>query len=166
MPRSEAAERLAREMSAALKLDIRASCRPVGDPRERHHRHLHVGRRAFLTLDLVRSGRSSPLWAPTTPTSRKSIPALYAASLAVVDSLEQAAEIGDLHHALAAGAVTTDHVHATLGEVLAGTKPGRRDATAVTLFDSTGMGLQDVAAAAAIYRRALAAGAGTRLSLT
>ena len=93
-------------------------------------------------------------------------PALYAASLAVVDSLEQAAEIGDLHHALAAGAVTTEHVHATLEEILAGTKPGRRDATAITLFDSTGMGLQDVAAAAAIYRRALAVGAGTRLSLT
>ena len=53
-----------------------------------------------------------------------------------------------------------------LGEILAGTKPGRTDAQAITLFDSTGMGLQDVAAAVAIYRRALEAGAGTRLSLT
>jgi ornithine cyclodeaminase/alanine dehydrogenase-like protein (mu-crystallin family) len=59
-----------------------------------------------------------------------------------------------------------DHVHATLGEILAGAKSGRRDPAAITLFDSTGMGLQDVAAAAAIYRRALAAGAGTRISLT
>ena len=52
-----------------------------------------------------------------------------------------------------------------LGEVIAGTKPGRTDDSAITLFDSTGMGLQDVAAAVAIYRRALAAGAGTFLAV-
>ena len=91
---------------------------------------------------------------------------LYAKSLVVVDSLEQAEEIGDLHHALEAGAVTLGHVHATLGEVLVGTKPGRTDDNTITLFDSTGMGLQDVAAAVAVYRLALTAGAGTRLSLT
>ena len=83
----------------------------------------------------------------------------------VVDSLEQAAEIGDLHHALAAKAVTRDHVHATLGQILTGTQPGRTDATSITLFDSTGMGLQDVAAAAAVYRRALAQGVGTCVSI-
>jgi ornithine cyclodeaminase/alanine dehydrogenase-like protein (mu-crystallin family) len=65
-----------------------------------------------------------------------------------------------------AGAVTRAHVHASLGEILAGTRPGRTDEQSITLFDSTGMGLQDVAAAFAIYRRALEAGAGTRLSLT
>jgi alanine dehydrogenase len=93
-------------------------------------------------------------------------PRLYAASLVVVDSLEQAAEIGDLHHALAAGAVSCCDVHATLGEILSGRRPGRTDDETITLFDSTGMGLQDVAAAAAIYRRALEAGAGTRLNLS
>ena len=91
--------------------------------------------------------------------------AIAAASLAVVDSGEQAAEIGDLRHALAAKAVTASHVHATLGEIVAGTKPGRTDASAITLFDSTGMGLQDVAAAAAVYRRAIAADVGRRLTI-
>jgi ornithine cyclodeaminase/alanine dehydrogenase-like protein (mu-crystallin family) len=57
-------------------------------------------------------------------------------------------------------------VHASLAEIVAGQKPGRRDREEITLFDSTGMGLQDVAAAAAIYRRALEAGVGTRLSLS
>ena len=64
-----------------------------------------------------------------------------------------------------AKAVTPAHVHATLAELVAGKKPGRRDDTAITLFDSSGMGLQDVAAAAAVYRRAHAAGAGTAFSL-
>jgi ornithine cyclodeaminase/alanine dehydrogenase-like protein (mu-crystallin family) len=52
-----------------------------------------------------------------------------------------------------------------VGEILSGRRPGRTNAETITLFDSTGMGLQDVAAAAAIYRRAQQAGAGTRLSL-
>ena len=92
-------------------------------------------------------------------------PTLYVASLAVVDSLEQAAEIGDLHHALTAGAVDLAHVHATLGEVVSGKRPGRTDAQAITLFDSTGMGLQDVAAAAAVYRRAIACDVGRHLTI-
>ena len=66
---------------------------------------------------------------------------------------------------LAAGTVTREHVHATLGEIIAGRKRGRSDPSSITLFDSSGMGLQDVAAAVAIYRRALEAGVGTRLAI-
>jgi alanine dehydrogenase len=162
---ADAAERLAREMSSALKLDIRATA----DLSVTRESDIIVtctsARRAFLTSDLVRSGTFIAAVGADNSDKQEIDPALYAASLAVVDSLEQAAEIGDLHHALMASTVTTDHVHATLGEILAGAKPGRRDPAAITLFDSTGMGLQDVAAAAAIYRRALASGAGARLSL-
>ncbi len=163
---AETAERLAHEMSSALKLDIRATA----DLSVTRESDIIVtctsARSAFLTPDLVRPGTFIAAVGADNSDKQEISPTLYAASLAVVDSLEQAAKIGDLHHALAAAAVTMDHVHATLGEMLAGAKPGRRDATAITLFDSTGMGLQDVAAAAAIYRRALDGGAGTRLSLT
>jgi alanine dehydrogenase len=161
----EAAMRLAREMSARLKLDVRAADLAVVRESD-----IIVtctsARQPFLTLDLVRPGTFVAAVGADNSDKQEVDPRLYAASVAVVDSLEQAAEIGDLHHALNAGAVTADHVHATLGEILAGAKTGRRDPTAITLFDSTGMGLQDVAAAAAIYRRALAAGAGNRVSLT
>jgi len=51
----------------------------------------------------------------------------------------------------------------TLAELVAGQKPGRCDDEAITLFDSSGLGLQDVASAAAIYRRALDRGVGQRL---
>ena len=163
---AEAAERLAREMSSTLKLDIRATA----DLSMARESDIIVtctsARSAFLTPDLVRPGTFISAVGADNSDKQEIDPALYAASLVVVDSLEQAAEIGDLHHALAAGTVTTGHVHATLGEVLAGAKPGRRDPAAITLFDSTGMGLQDVAAAAAIYRRALDSGAGAHLSLT
>jgi ornithine cyclodeaminase/alanine dehydrogenase-like protein (mu-crystallin family) len=92
-------------------------------------------------------------------------PALMAAGTIVVDSLEQCATIGDLHHALAAGAVSLDQVHAELGEVVAGQKPGRGTADEITLFDSTGVAIEDVAAAVAVYEKALAAGRGLSVDL-
>ena len=163
---AQAADRLAREMSAALKLDVRSTA----DLSVVRESDIVVtctsARRAFLTPELVRPGTFIAAVGADNSDKHEIDPRLYATSLAVVDSLEQAAEIGDLHHALEAGAVNRAHVHASLGEILAGTKPGRTDERAITLFDSTGMGLQDVAAAVAIYRRALEAGAGTRLSLT
>jgi ornithine cyclodeaminase/alanine dehydrogenase-like protein (mu-crystallin family) len=122
-------------------------------------------RKAFLTPEQVRPGTFIAAVGADNSDKQEIDPALYAASDVVVDSLEQAAEIGDLHHALEARAVTTGHVRATLGEILAGRKPGRTDDHAITLFDSTGMGLQDVAAASALWRRALERGVGGRLTL-
>jgi alanine dehydrogenase len=78
----------------------------------------------------------------------------------VVDSLEQCATIGDLHHAIEAGIVTRADVHAELGEILAGRKRGRASAEEIIIFDSTGTALQDVAAAARVYEKAVASGRG------
>ena len=90
-------------------------------------------------------------------------PKLMAANKVVVDLLDQCASIGDLHHAIAAGVATRDNVYAELGEIVAGRKPGRTSDDEITVFDSTGTALQDVAAAAIVYERARAAGAGQRL---
>ena len=79
----------------------------------------------------------------------------------VVDILEQCASIGELHHALAAGLVTKEAVHAELGEVIAGIKPGRISPEEVIIFDSTGMALQDVVAAAVVYQKAVGLEKGT-----
>jgi alanine dehydrogenase len=161
----DAAAAFAKERSKALCRDIRpaASLDVVRDS------DIVVtctsARQAFLTAAHVRPGTFIAAVGADNSDKSEIDPKLYAASLAVVDSREQAAEIGDLHHALAAKAVTASHVHATLGELLAGTKPGRTDAAAITLFDSTGMGLQDVAAAAAVYRRAIACDVGRHLTI-
>jgi len=92
-------------------------------------------------------------------------PALLAAATVVTDVREQCATIGDLHHALAAGLMTRDDVRADLGEIVAAKKPGRRSSDEIIVFDSTGMALQDVAAAAAAYERAEASGRGAALQL-
>jgi alanine dehydrogenase len=92
-------------------------------------------------------------------------PRLLARSRIVVDSLEQCATIGDLHHALEAGVVVRDDVHAELGEVIAGRKKGRSSDDDVIVFDSTGLALEDVAAAAIVYERAVRDGRGERFDL-
>ena len=56
-------------------------------------------------------------------------------------------------------------VYAELGAVVAGRTPGRTSDEEIIIFDSTGTALQDVAAAAIVYERALGAGVGYRLDL-
>jgi ornithine cyclodeaminase/alanine dehydrogenase-like protein (mu-crystallin family) len=92
-------------------------------------------------------------------------PALMASSAIVVDVLEQAVSIGDLHHAIAAGAVTPGDVRAELGQVVAGLRSGRLSEEEIVIFDSTGMALEDVAAAAAVYERAIRDGRGLEVNL-
>lgn len=80
-------------------------------------------------------------------------PELLAVARVVVDNLEQCATIGELHHAITRGVVTREAVHAELGEIIAGKKLGRLAADEIVIFDSTGTGVQDVAAAAVVYER-------------
>jgi alanine dehydrogenase len=72
----------------------------------------------------------------------------------VADLLDQCCVIGDLHHAIEEKAMSRADVHAELGEVISGQKPGRTGEAEITVFDSSGTALQDVAAAAAVYRGA------------
>lgn len=92
-------------------------------------------------------------------------PELLAMASVVVDHLEQCATIGELHHALERGVLARSDVRAELHEVVAGTKPGRRSVEEVVVFDSTGVALEDVAAAALVAERAEAAGAGLVVDL-
>jgi ornithine cyclodeaminase/alanine dehydrogenase-like protein (mu-crystallin family) len=99
------------------------------------------------------------------PDKQEISPDLMAAHTVVTDLTEQCAAIGDLHHAIAAGRMSTGDVYAELGEIVAGRKPGRRSAEEIVVFDSTGTALQDVAAAVVVYERAVAAGRGATVRL-
>ncbi len=110
--------------------------------------------RPIVNADDVRSGTFVAGVGADNPHKHELAPSLFADSKIVVDHREQCATIGDLHHALAAGAVDPAAVHADLGEIITGKKVGRQNADEVTLFDSTGTALQDVAAVIAIWERA------------
>ena len=72
---------------------------------------------------------------------------LALADLLVVDRLTQCASFGELRHALDAGLLRPDRVHAELGEIVAGLKAGRTTAEQITIADLTGVGFQDTAIA-------------------
>lgn len=93
-------------------------------------------------------------------------PALMAKARILVEDIEQCAAGGDLAHALHAGSVSRDRVHADLARLVAGEKTGREKPDELVIFDSCGSGVQDVAAAWAAYQAAQATGIGNRFDLT
>lgn len=107
----------------------------------------------FLDAAMIRPGTFIAAVGADNPAKNEIEPRLMAAASVVTDVTEQCLAMGDLHHAIAAGAMREADVCAELAEVLAETKPGRISPQQIIIFDSTGTGLQDVASAAAIYER-------------
>lgn len=92
-------------------------------------------------------------------------PAILADARVFIDELEQAVHGGELNVPIAQGLFSESQIAATIGEVIAGKKPGRADANELTVFDSTGLAIQDVALAAALYERAQERGVGQAIEL-
>jgi ornithine cyclodeaminase/alanine dehydrogenase-like protein (mu-crystallin family) len=71
----------------------------------------------------------------------------------------------DIAMAIAEGAMTREHVHAELGELVSGARPGRTDAQRITLYKSVGVAVQDAAAAAMVLEAARQGGIGRVIEL-
>jgi alanine dehydrogenase len=85
-------------------------------------------------------------------------PALLKKAVVVVDDLRQAAAAGEINVPVRNGLFKIEEVYATLGEVIAGKKQGRKDRKAITIFDSTGLAIEDVAVAKLVYDKAMKSG--------
>jgi ornithine cyclodeaminase/alanine dehydrogenase-like protein (mu-crystallin family) len=124
-----------------------------------------TARSPILGADDVRAGTFVAAVGADNPQKHEIDPALLVRARVFVDSRAQAATIGDLHHAIDAGLLRVQDVQAELWEVVAGRKGGRASEDEITVFDSTGVAIEDVAAAALVYERAVAAGRGARFDL-
>ncbi|HLN83350.1 MAG TPA: ornithine cyclodeaminase family protein, partial [Candidatus Binatia bacterium] len=92
--------------------------------------------------------------------------ATLARAKVVVDSRAAImAECGDILLAIDERSIAPSVVHAEIGEVLAGTKPGRTDESEITLYKSVGIAVQDVAAAHLVYHKALKQRVGTTVQI-
>ena len=152
----EVARRFAAEMSESLDLAVT----PTDDlARATLDSHVCVtctpSHRAFLRTEHLRPGAFVAAVGADHPEKQELHPELFQDSTIVVDLLDQCLTIGDLHHAVEAGVVTRDAVHADLAAVVTGARPGRSSDSERIVFDSTGTALQDVAAAALAYERSL-----------
>ena len=83
--------------------------------------------------------------------------ALLAKATVFADEIAQAVTIGECQHAITAGLIEESAI-TEIGAVINGTHPGRSSAEEITLFDGTGVGLQDLAVASAVVDLAVAKG--------
>ncbi|MDR9776068.1 ornithine cyclodeaminase family protein [Rhizobium hidalgonense] len=88
-------------------------------------------------------------------------PELFRNAKIIVDSLSQCTQKGETWHPLNKDIIAKDDIHGEIGEVLLGRKPGRESDDEITIFDSTGMAIQDNTTATKIYRNAIANNVGT-----
>ncbi|MBX3703488.1 MAG: ornithine cyclodeaminase family protein [Steroidobacteraceae bacterium] len=123
------------------------------------------GRQVVVREDDIRPGQFIAAVGADSEGKQELAPRVLAMARVVTDLTAQAAHMGELQHALAAGMMGIGDVHAELGELIAGQRPGRSSPEEIFVFDSTGTALQDVASAAAVYERALATGRGRTLAL-
>ncbi len=83
----------------------------------------------------------------------------------IVDDMIQALHSGEVNVPLSKHYISENDIHAQLGEVMVGLKPGRTSEEEITIFDSTGLAIQDVATAHLVYERAVREGLGRQVRM-
>jgi ornithine cyclodeaminase/alanine dehydrogenase-like protein (mu-crystallin family) len=87
-------------------------------------------------------------------------PAILTAAKVVVDDWAQASHSGEINVPLARKELLPKQVYGCLGDIVAGKQPGREAPDEITVFDSTGLIIQDLALGLAVYQRARQQGLG------
>ncbi len=72
----------------------------------------------------------------------------------VIDDISQASHSGEINVPLSQGLIKAEEIYGTLGEVVSGMKKGREDDKEITIFDSTGLAIQDIICAKLVYNKA------------
>jgi len=83
----------------------------------------------------------------------------------VVDDIVQASHSGEVNVPLSSGVISSEDIYCELGEVIAGVRSGRESDDEITVFDSTGLAIQDLATANLVFERAVEKGIGSWLDL-
>jgi ornithine cyclodeaminase/alanine dehydrogenase-like protein (mu-crystallin family) len=111
----------------------------------------------FISRDMVRDGVHITAVGADEPAKGEVDAGLIAGSVFVCDDRDLAASMG----AIAGAGLGPDAIHAELGEVIAGVKPGRTRDDQITIFGTVGLAFQDLAAVWQVYQRAQRDGVGT-----
>ncbi len=161
---------VAEEFSAQMTQEIGFTVSPISDVEQAAQQcdvivTCTTSRRYFLKKEHLSKGTFVAAVGADSHDKQEIDPALMASSKVVTDILDQCARIGDLHHAIQAKVMAPADVYAQLHEIVAGIKPGRSTEEEIVIFDSTGTAVQDVAAAAVAYQRAIERGIGRFIDL-
>jgi len=121
-------------------------------------------RAPFVQAQWIRPGAHINAMGADAPGKQELAIELLKSAAVYIDDIHQATGSGEINVPLAAGDFSVDEIAGTLGEVVAGTLP-RPDPATTTVFDSTGLAVQDVSLARAIYDAAKAQSTGQELDL-
>jgi ornithine cyclodeaminase/alanine dehydrogenase len=119
------------------------------------------GKGSLVEADWVRPGTHIVAIGTDTRGKQELEPEVFRNAKIVNDSIAQCIEKGETWHPLTKNIITEEGIHAEIGEILLGQKPGRETDDEITIFDSTGMAIQDNTTSFRIYRNAIASNTGT-----
>jgi alanine dehydrogenase len=122
-------------------------------------------RAPLFPADALRAGSHVNAVGADGPGKQELDPEILRRARVVVDEMDQAVHGGEVNVALRTKAILRDHIAGTLGEVITGAIPGRTSPEEITIFDSTGLAIQDIAVAIGVYERAIDAGIGSWIEL-
>ncbi len=125
---------------------------------------LTPSRQAFLGLEMLSRSVHINAMGADAPGKRELEQSVLEAARIFVDDFEQARESGEINVPLHEGTLDPSRIAGTLGEVVAGSIPGRTG-DELTVFDSTGLAIQDLAVARIVYERARARSVGVEVEL-
>ncbi|WP_371362226.1 Delta(1)-pyrroline-2-carboxylate reductase [Sporomusa rhizae] len=92
-------------------------------------------------------------------------PRIFARATVVVDDINQCCYLGECQHAYDAGIITKDAIYGQIGELINANKQGRRTDEEITVFDTTGVAIQDLATAGYAVSEAVKKGIGQKITL-
>lgn len=118
----------------------------------------------LLMKDWVKPGTHIACMGTDTKGKQELDPALVAAATIFTDEIAQSISIGETQHAIAAGLIDAEAI-IPIGDVINGVHPGRASEDEITLFDGTGVGLQDLAVASVAARLAAEQGRAQAVDL-
>lgn len=117
----------------------------------------------LLKREWIKPGTHLACMGTDTKGKKEIDPAIVAAASVFTDEIAQSISIGETQHAIGSGLIKESDI-TPIGAVINGAQPGRKSPDEITLFDGTGVGLQDLAAASVAVKRAEEMGKAQRIT--
>ena len=159
-------EEYARDMEKRLGIEIR-----VTDSIEKAVKNVDIvvtttpSTRPIVKSEWIGEGVHINAIGADAPGKQELDPMILKRAKIVVDDLEQARHSGEVNVPLSKGILSREDIYAELGEIIARLKPGRTSYEEITVFDSTGLAIQDIATAWLVYKEAKKRGLGLELKI-
>jgi alanine dehydrogenase len=142
---------VASSIEAACRCDILNTLTPVKTP--------------IVKKEFVKPGLHINAIGADAPGKEELDPEILKTAKVVVDDWEQASHSGEINVPYEKGQLKREDLYGELGDIVAGKQQGRQSDQDVTIFDSTGLGIQDIVVAHLVYNRAVKSGKGTHVDL-